>query len=55
MGALEEIPQAELVRPVCRYLQEVREARHLLSSLHKTTAWRSEVPGHPVRSMLTFA
>ena len=38
MGALEEVPQADLVRPVCRYVREVSDARHVLPTLHKATA-----------------
>jgi acetolactate synthase-1/2/3 large subunit len=34
MGALEEVPQVELVRPVCRYAHEVRDVRHVLIGLH---------------------
>jgi acetolactate synthase-1/2/3 large subunit len=34
MGALEEVPQADLVHPVCRYVREVSHPRHVLPSLH---------------------
>jgi len=47
MGALEEIPQADLVRPVCRYVQEVRDARHVLPGLHKAVAMALGSDGPP--------
>lgn len=50
MGALEEVPQAELVRPVCRYVREISDARHVLSALHlaATLALGSDGPPGPV-------
>src|SRR5579863_9460740 len=50
MGALEEVPQAELVRPVCRYVREISDARHVLSGLHLATtiALGSDGPPGPV-------
>jgi acetolactate synthase-1/2/3 large subunit len=49
MGALEEVPQADLVRPVCRYVREVSEARHVLPGLHlaATIALGSDGPPGP--------
>ncbi|MDT9598260.1 thiamine pyrophosphate-binding protein [Sphingosinicella rhizophila] len=34
MGALEEVPQADLVRPVSRHVREISDARHVLQGLH---------------------
>jgi acetolactate synthase-1/2/3 large subunit len=50
MGALEEVPQAELVRPVSRYVREISDARHVLSALHMATsiALGSDGPPGPV-------
>jgi acetolactate synthase-1/2/3 large subunit len=50
MGALEEVPQAELVRPVCRYIREISDARHVLPGLHMaaTMALGSDGPPGPV-------
>lgn len=50
MGALEEVPQADLVRPVCRYVREISDARHVLSGLHMavTLALGSDGPPGPV-------
>jgi len=50
MGALEEVPQADLVRPVCRYVREISDARHVLSGLHlaATMALGSDGPAGPV-------
>jgi acetolactate synthase I/II/III large subunit len=50
MGALEEVPQAELVRPVCRYVREISDARHVLSGLHMAAsiALGSDGPPGPV-------
>ncbi|MFN0179459.1 MAG: thiamine pyrophosphate-binding protein [Gemmatimonadales bacterium] len=49
MGALEEVPQADLVRPVCRYVREASEARHVLPGLHlaATIALGSDGPPGP--------
>ena len=50
MGALEEVPQGDLVRPVCRYVREVADERHVLSGLHMavTAALGSDGPPGPV-------
>ena len=50
MGALEEIPQADLVRTVCRHVREIRDARHVLPGLHKAVALAlgSDGPAGPV-------
>jgi acetolactate synthase I/II/III large subunit len=50
MGALEEVPQAELVRPVSRYVRQISDARHVLSGLHMavTAALGSDGPAGPV-------
>jgi acetolactate synthase-1/2/3 large subunit len=38
MGALEEVPQGDLVRPVCRYVRQISDARHVLPALHMAAA-----------------
>lgn len=50
MGALEEVPQADLVRPVCRYVREISDARHVLPGLNMaaTQALGSDGPPGPV-------
>jgi len=50
MGALEEVPQGDLVRPVCRYVRAVADERHVLSGLHMavTAALGSDGPPGPV-------
>lgn len=49
MGALEEVPQADLVRPVCRHVREVADVRHVLPGLHMaaTVALGSDGPPGP--------
>lgn len=47
MGALEEVPQADLVRPVCRHVREISDARHVLSGLHMATALALGSDGPP--------
>lgn len=49
MGALEEVPQGALVRPVCRYVREISAARHVLPALHlaATTAYGGDGPAGP--------
>jgi thiamine pyrophosphate-dependent acetolactate synthase large subunit-like protein len=50
MGALEEVPQGDLVRPVCRYVRAVADERHVLSGMHMavTAALGSDGPPGPV-------
>jgi acetolactate synthase-1/2/3 large subunit len=50
MGALEEVPQGDLVRPVCRYVREISHARHVLPALHMAaaTAFGGDGPSGPV-------
>jgi len=50
MGALEEVPQGDLVRAVCRYVRAVADERHVLSGLHMavTAALGSDGPPGPV-------
>lgn len=55
MGALEEVPQADLVRPVCRYLREISDARHVLSGLHMATAMALGSDGPPGPVYVDFA
>lgn len=38
MGALEEVAQGALVRPVCRYVREISDGRHVLPALHMAAA-----------------
>jgi acetolactate synthase-1/2/3 large subunit len=47
MGALEEVPQAALVRPVCRYVREMADARHVLPGLHMAVAQALGSDGPP--------
>ena len=50
MGALEEVPQGALVRPVCRYVREISDGRHVLPALHMaaTAALGGDGPAGPV-------
>jgi acetolactate synthase-1/2/3 large subunit len=54
MGALEEIPQAELVRPLCRHVREIRDARHVLPGLHTAVALALGADGPPGPVYLDF-
>ncbi|HET9445347.1 MAG TPA: thiamine pyrophosphate-binding protein [Steroidobacteraceae bacterium] len=49
MGALEEVPQADLVRPVSRYVREISDARHVLPGLQMaaSAALGSDAPAGP--------
>jgi acetolactate synthase-1/2/3 large subunit len=49
MGALEEVPQDALVRPVCRYVREISDGRHVLPALHMaaTAALGGDGPSGP--------
>jgi acetolactate synthase-1/2/3 large subunit len=47
MGALEEVPQADLVRPICRYVRDISDARHVLPGLHTATAMALGSDGPP--------
>ena len=47
MGALEEVPQADLARPVCRYVREISYARHVLPGLHMAVAQALGSDGPP--------
>lgn len=55
MGALEEVPQADLVRPVCRYVREISEARHVLPSLHMAATIALGSDGPPGPGYVDFA
>ena len=55
MGALEEVPQADLVRPVCRYVREISEARHVLPGLHMAAAIALGSDGPPGPGYVDFA
>ena len=50
MGALEEVDQGALVRPVCRYVREISDGRHVLPALHiaATAALGGDGPSGPV-------
>lgn len=47
MGALEEVPQADLVRPVCRYVREISDARHILPGLQMAATMALGGDGSP--------
>ena len=55
MGALEEIPQADLVRPVCRHVREVADVRHVLPGLHMATTVALGSDGPPGPGYVDFA
>ena len=55
MGALEEVPQADLVRPICRYVREVSDARHVLSGLRMAVAMALGNDGPPGPVYVDFA
>ena len=55
MGALEEVPQADLVRPVCRYVREISDARHVLPGLHMATTLAVGSDGPPGPVYVDFA
>ena len=55
MGALEEVPQADLVRPVCRYVREISEARHVLPGLHMAATIALGSDGPPGPGYVDFA
>lgn len=55
MGALEEVPQADLVRPICRYVREISDARHVLPGLHMAAAMALGNDGPPGPAYVDFA
>jgi acetolactate synthase-1/2/3 large subunit len=55
MGALEEVPQADLVRPVCRHVREVADVRHVLPGLHMATTVALGSDGPPGPGYVDFA
>ena len=55
MGALEEVPQADLVRPVCRYVREISDARHVLPGLQMAAAMALGSDGPPGPVYVDFA
>lgn len=55
MGALEEVPQADLVRPICRYVREVSDARHVLPGLRMAVAMALGNDGPPGPVYVDFA
>lgn len=38
MGAMQDLPQADIVRPVCRRVEKVSEARHVLPRMNRVIA-----------------
>ena len=54
MGALEEVPQADLVRPVCRSVREVSDDRHVLPALHMAVASALGFDGSPGPAYVDF-
>lgn len=54
MGALEEVPQADIVRPVCRYAREVSDPRHVLPALSLAAAAALGVDGAPGPAYVDF-
>jgi acetolactate synthase-1/2/3 large subunit len=54
MGALEEVPQADLIRPVCRSVREVSEQRHVLPALSFAVASALGVDGAPGPAYVDF-
>ncbi len=54
MGALEEVPQADLVRPVCRSVREVSDPRHVLPALSLAVASALGVDGAPGPAYVDF-
>lgn len=54
MGALEEIPQAELVRPLCRSARSVSDARHILPALHGAVTAALGADGPPGPAYVDF-
>lgn len=55
MGALEEVPQADLVRPVCRHVREIADVRHVLPGLHLATTVALGSDGPPGPGYVDFA
>ncbi|MGH7057727.1 MAG: thiamine pyrophosphate-binding protein, partial [Acetobacteraceae bacterium] len=54
MGALEEVPQGALVRPICRYVREISDGRHVLPALHMATTAAIGGDGPPGPAYLDF-
>jgi acetolactate synthase-1/2/3 large subunit len=54
MGALEEVPQADLVRPVCRHVREIADVRHVLPGLHMATTIALGSDGPPGPGYVDF-
>jgi acetolactate synthase-1/2/3 large subunit len=55
MGALEEVPQADLVRPVARYVREIADVRHVLPGLHMATTVALGSDGPPGPGYVDFS
>lgn len=54
MGALEEIPQADLVRPLCRYTRSVSDERQVLPALQGAVAAALGTDGPPGPAYVDF-
>jgi acetolactate synthase-1/2/3 large subunit len=54
MGALQEIPQAEIVRPITRYARTVREATHVIRELDDALAGASGQGGEKGPAYIDF-
>lgn len=54
MGALEEVPQADLARPVCRHVREISDPRHVLPGLHLAVATALGNDGVPGPAYVDF-
>jgi len=54
MGALQELPQVEMVRPITRYARTVCEAAHVIRELDEALACASGQGGEPGPAYLDF-
>jgi len=54
MGALQDLPHAEMLRPVTRYARTVRDSLHVLPALDEAVAQASGIGGEPGPSYLDF-
>jgi len=54
MGALQAIPQAEMIRPVTRYARTIRKAEHVLRELDEAVACAEGHCGEPGPAFIDF-
>lgn len=54
MGALQAIPQADMVRPITRYARTVRRAEHVLRELDEAVAYAEGHCGEPGPAFIDF-